>query len=99
LTRTIGTIISDSRGRYKAPTRDAVTMIPSTRRSAKVWTIFLSLSGSAFDSARNTQYPRSWASCSIPLKTSLVNGSAAVVTTSPIVIERRVTSPRATALA
>ena len=43
----MGTIISDNRGRYNAPTRDAVTMIPSTRRSAKVCTTFLSLTGSA----------------------------------------------------
>jgi len=34
VTNTMGTIISDSKGRYSAPTREEVTMMPSTRCSA-----------------------------------------------------------------
>src|SRR3984893_9400415 len=95
----MGTRISESNGMYSAPTREEVTTMPSTRRSAKDWTTFRSRSGSALELARKTEYPGSLHRSSIPSTTSLTNGSAMEVTTTPIVLVRYVTSPRATALA
>ena len=54
LISTMGTIISDSIAVCNAPTRDEVTTMPSTRRSAKDCTTLFSRAGSAFESAKNT---------------------------------------------
>ena len=74
-------------------------MMPSTRRSSNDCTTRTSRSGSALRVGQEDRVIRArLAGSSMPLTTPATNGSAILVTTTPMVSVRRVTRLRAAAL-